>query len=135
MTPPARSAVCAGGSAFSGFEVPFTDADGRYTVSVYDPATGQYGAPRAVTAGEWLSFGDTGVSGFRVSGIGGYAGPVTFGLQFARDGDADFSETALGLSAVPLPAALPLFGAALAGLGVVGARRRRKVSDRPLATS
>lgn len=114
-----------GGPAFSGFEVPFTDADGRYAVSLYDPVTGRYGTPQAVAAGQWIDFGDAGVSGFLVSGISGYDGPVTFGLRFAQDGDADFTETALGLSAVPLPSTLPLFSAALAGLGLAGVGRRR----------
>lgn len=122
---PAYTFANDGGAKFSGFEVPFTDADGSYTLSLFDAATGKYVFDRTLTAGTWVDFGDAGIDGFRVSGISGYDGPVAFGLKFASDGDADFTQTA-GISAVPLPAGLPLFAAALCGLGITGVRRRMR---------
>jgi len=44
-----------------------------------------------------------------------------------------FYGTANSVSSVPLPAALPLFGVALAGLGGLGLRRRRKARQQAAA--
>ena len=50
------------------------------------------------------------------------AGTYTFGITSPNSRNADYD---LSISAVPLPAALPLYGAALAIMGFVGWRKRR----------
>lgn len=63
------------------------------------------------------------------TGRGGFTGitSLTFeasGLGNDSDGIEDFALAAVEVAAVPIPAALPLFLSALAGLGFVGFRRR-----------
>jgi hypothetical protein len=55
------------------------------------------------------------------------------GTNFQPFGN-DALRTDITLSAVPLPAAFPLFGSALAGLGGAGWWKRRKVSRKPVTT-
>ncbi|MEX1034494.1 MAG: VPLPA-CTERM sorting domain-containing protein [Sneathiella sp.] len=58
--------------------------------------------------------------------VGGIAGEI-FGIGAWGNND-DFKIKSMTVSAVPLPAALPLYGAGLAVLGFVGWRKRRKAA-------
>ena len=51
-------------------------------------------------------------------------------VYFSAPGDIEFTSSGgtVSVSAVPIPAALPLFGAALAGLGAFGWRRRARAA-------
>ena len=70
---------------------------------------------------------------------GGLLGSYLFGSDFSALGlagdvfgfgfnDTQFYVETMTVSAVPLPAALPLFGAALLGMAVLGRRRRNKAT-------
>lgn len=49
------------------------------------------------------------------------------GVALRDDGTNDYAFAGVEISAVPIPAALPLFGSALAALGLFGWRRKRSV--------
>jgi hypothetical protein len=66
-----------------------------------------------------------------VIGINGWTNPkVASAVWYSQPGLGDTLTTSgrASISAVPLPAALPMFAAALAGLGAFGFRRRGKAS-------
>ena len=61
--------------------------------------------------------------------IGAGSGIVSFIFDGYKEGYAiDYSSLSIEVSAVPLPAALPLFGACLAVMGFFGWRRNKKIS-------
>ena len=61
-------------------------------------------------------------------GIGDYAvASLLIVLPPFHFGEGQLSQSATGFAATPLPAALPLFGTGLGGLGLLGWRRKRKV--------
>lgn len=60
-------------------------------------------------------------------GCAGVGNAVTFIGDF-EDDSTGWKTSAAVVSAVPLPAALPLFGSALAMLGIVGWRRKRRAA-------
>ncbi len=81
-------------------------------------------------SGSDLNFADMGgnvlyvhVGGFSMAWLFDGSGPFPFSLEGVGKGLSNYRIYST-ITAVPLPAALPLFGAALLGLGYIGRRRQ-----------
>ena len=109
----------------------------QYTITlggiIYPPGNG-YGA---INDGVGVTFGGANIGSLATNyqSVVTYSGIVTVGngahltiQDLALTGNENIGATLLSVnvSAVPLPAALPLFGAALSGVGLFGWRRSRK---------
>jgi spondin N len=103
----------------AGTEVNNAAADGGAAPTSNDPTAG-------VTENGVISAGQS---------LNAFAGQILFGqeltlqqIDFLSD-PGNFQVARIEISAVPLPAALPLFGAALLGLGILGRRRKNQAKS------
>ena len=69
------------------------------------------------------------ISGFNLSGLVNIGDRLLFQATWSGAVDGGESFYIVPLAAVPIPAALPLFAAGLAGLGLLAARRKKKALD------
>jgi hypothetical protein len=133
------------GAQYDGFQYTiFGSNNGTTWTPLFDAIT-VVGATEPFTLGTFTGTAPFTVNNVLTPGAGpggtvGYIADFTFGSAFLDyafgastvaidqfNADQEFSAVgALGPSAVPLPAALPLFATGLAGLGLLGWRRKRK---------
>jgi len=69
------------------------------------------------------------ITGFNLSGLANLGDRLLFQATWSGAVDGGESFYIVPLAAVPIPAALPLFAAGLAGLGLLAARRKKKQID------
>ena len=89
-------------------------AAGDYWVSIFNDTTSD-----TDDTWDWLWSGDGDTKSSAYSNTGSFWGASGVDLAFALEGS---------VSAVPLPATLPLFASALAGMGFAGWRRKRSAA-------
>jgi hypothetical protein len=69
------------------------------------------------------------ITGFNLSGLANLGDRLLFQATWSGAVDGGESFYIVPLAAVPIPAALPMFAAGLAGLGLLAARRKKKTLD------
>jgi hypothetical protein len=107
-------------AAYSGFNVIGNNDTGRYDTSQFAG-----GSPFSDYSSALALLGSLNVTELDFVLDGGWGAN---GFQMLTVSDFKYSTSAGSVSAVPLPAALPLFATGLAGLGLLGWRRKRKAA-------
>lgn len=89
-----------------------------------DPDNGEFnlGLDTLLHSNSFAAAGVSNFTGFENAGVGPYSITHVYVLTATSRGQA---QSTISVSAVPIPAALPLFGAALLGLGAFARFRRR----------